>query len=129
MYTKVCYNILVLKNKTFKGVLKMNVIIKEPFGTPQVRNITGNLEDLQKLVGGCIECVYDLDSENISMWCNDEGKLFGLLPNIWIYDRQDILVGTVVFTGNTEDGKTIGLTPEQQEAVMQYIDKNNITLF
>lgn len=107
----------------------MNVIVKQPFCPAQVQNITGNLEDLQRLVGGLIECVYDLDSENISIWCNDEGKLFGLLPNIWIYDRQDLIVGTVVFTGNTEDGETIGLTPEQQETVMQYIEKNNIKLF
>jgi glucose dehydrogenase len=74
---------------------------------------------LRDAVGGLIQAV-DL-SPNMTMWCNEEGKLMGLTPSIigtymWekTFGMTDIIVGNVVFTGGTdEDGETLGLEPKQ----------------
>jgi|LakMenE01Jun11ns_1017448.scaffolds.fasta_scaffold9388050_2 hypothetical protein len=85
------------------------VLIIEPDGYTPLRDA----------VGGLIQAV-DL-SPNMTMWCNEEGKLMGLTPSIigtymWekTFGMTDIIVGNVVFTGGTdEDGETLGLEPKQ----------------
>ena len=85
------------------------VLIIEPDGYTPLRHA----------VGGLIQAV-DL-SPNMTMWCNEEGKLMGLTPSIigtymWekTFGMTDIIVGNVVFTGGTdEDGETLGLEPKQ----------------
>ena len=85
------------------------VLIIEPDGYTPLRDA----------VGGLIQAV-DL-SPNMTMWCNEEGKLMGLTPSIigtymWekTFGMTDVIVGNVVFTGGTdEDGETLGLEPKQ----------------
>ena len=57
-----------------------------------------NLENLQAAVGGLIQAI-DLAPE-LTMWCNDEGKLMGLPVNpvataLWTryYGETDVIVG------------------------------------
>lgn len=77
-----------------------------------------NLENLQEAVGGLIQAV-DLSS-NLTMWCNEEGKLNGLPVNpvataMWTryFGETDVIVGNVVFTGGSdEEGETTGLLNE-----------------
>ena len=55
------------------------------------------LEQLQALVGGYIELVPIFDGSH--MYCNEEGKLLGLKPNIFagaLIDFPDTIVGDVV---------------------------------
>lgn len=74
---------------------------------------------LRDAVGGLIQAV-DLNHD-LTMWCNEEGKLMGLTPSMmgtlmWekTFGMTDIIVGDVVFTGGTDDeGETLGLDPKQ----------------
>lgn len=90
-------------------------------------NLSGEYGELQKAVGGLIEGVYDLDCYNISMYCNDEGKLIGLEPCLWIYERRDVIFGNVVFIGVDDEGGDIELTEEQVKIVEEFVNKNIFT--
>lgn len=77
------------------------------------------LEQLQEAVGGWVQAI-DL-SDEMSLWCNEEGKMNNLPHNpfgqaFWemAYGRTDYIVGNVVLTGGVDDeGETIGLTDYQ----------------
>lgn len=99
------------------------------YSEPQLETIelSGELKDLQKAVGGYIEGVYDLDQYNISMFCNDEGKMLPLEPCLWIYDKQDIIFGNVIFIGVDSEGADVELTDEQIKTVNDYVYKNIFT--
>lgn len=85
---------------------KIDCIIKrpdEPYGHKTA--VSDSLENLQKIVGGYIECVYL--SEDLVIICNEEGKLLGLEPNMRC--GIDYLVGTIIVVGN--DGDSFGDIP------------------
>jgi hypothetical protein len=73
------------------------------------------LKKLQGAVGGWVQAI-DLQ-ENLTLWCNEEGKLIGLTPNVigthlWekSFGMTDVIMGDVVFTGGTDDeGENLGL--------------------
>ena len=75
------------------------------------------LEEMQSLVGGFVECMeLDIGVEDypisVDMWLNEEGKLHKLDPNIALFNEdgiQDIVVGDVFFTCHDEYGKLVGL--------------------
>jgi hypothetical protein len=79
------------------------------------------LKFMQEVVGGWIEAVDVQD--NMTLWCNEEGKLMGLDPNYVAVSKTsahevlmpgDIIAGDVIITGGTgSDGETLGLTTEQ----------------
>lgn len=80
------------------------------------------------VVGGYIERVplRDLDSHDIDMWCNDEGKLLGLKQTILLSyngDIYDTIVGNVVFTRN-KDGETISLTKDDCKLIRDKFHDN-----
>lgn len=70
-------------------------------------------KELQKTVGGLIECVPSDD--RVTIWCNEEGKLNGLPFNPYAtaqweeFDQYkciaagDLLVGTIVIQGPTNE--------------------------
>ena len=83
----------------------MKVIIIEPKEKPVVKEIEGGLDCLQKIVGGYIQVVYPF-SDPVGIICNEEGKLNGLPLNRALYHQgeiYDILSGTIIVTGLTED--------------------------
>jgi hypothetical protein len=75
-----------------------------------------SLEKLQEAVGGWVQAI-DLD-ENLSMWCDEEGKIYRKPHNpfgqaFWekSFGRTDYIVGDIVLTGGVDDeGETVGLT-------------------
>ena len=84
-------------------------------------------EYLKSSVGGYIESVpLESPTDNLTMWCNEEGKLDGLPVNfaathLWelSYGKTDIIMGDIVITGGAdEDGETLGLTKEQEEKLL-----------
>ena len=88
------------------------------------------LATLQAGVGGYIEAI-DL-ANDLTMWCNEEGKLHGLPHNPFaqfMWDKAygihtDYIVGDIVLTGGSDkDGETLGLSEEQVEIVKQIIVK------
>lgn len=105
----------------------MIVIIKEPNEKPRLTEIPNTLDSLQAQVGGLIENISELEENNINIWCNEEGKLSKLKPNLWIYEYEDILVGTAVFTGlDPETAGSIDLTAEQIDVINDYITERFI---
>ena len=91
----------------------MRVIIKkvqDPYLC--VTEIKDELEVLQGIVGGLIECVSI--GNNIDMVCNEEGKLIGLEPHIMV--NNDIICGDVFFVG-VSGADFVSLTDEQIEYI------------
>jgi hypothetical protein len=89
-----------------------------------------SLNKLQTAVGGWVQAI-DLASD-LSMWCNEEGKLTGLPHNPYaqyMWDKvfgahTDYLVGDIVLTGGTDsEGETIGLTQEQVDIMKLTVAK------
>lgn len=86
------------------------------------------LKPLQKAVGGCVEAI-NL-ANDMTIWCNEEGKLNGLPHNpyaqyLWdaaFGQHTDYIVGDIVLTGGVdEDGETIGLDEWQVEVIGRVI--------
>lgn len=89
----------------------------------------GSLKVLQDGVGGWIEPV-DL-SEEVTMYCNEEGKLGGFEPNpiaTVIFNATfapavDLIMGDVVFTGGVDDeGDTLGLPDEAATVIRDVVE-------
>ena len=82
---------------------------------------------LSQGVGGYIECV--ALSEQMDLWCNEEGKNEGLALNLLAtrlfqeaHGRIDYIAGDAVITGGIDDdGNSLGLTDEQISEVTSYL--------
>lgn len=94
----------------------MKIVIKEPYKQPYVKDIEDKLEAYQEIVGGYIEVI--LFTDNILIVCNEEGKLMGLEPNIYL--RNDIIVGTIFFVGRREEDFR-GLTDNEIKIIFDSI--------
>ncbi len=78
----------------------MKVLIVEPGKKVYVKDIANTLPVLQKIVCGHIEGFSFY--EDVFIYCNDEGKFNGSLPNRAIYDKAgnlvDVIFGTFIIT-------------------------------
>ena len=80
----------------------IKVVIVEPDQPARVETIVNELSNLQKLVGGYIECIRQ---DGFDIIINEEGKLLDLEVNFGIYG-SDYVAGTAVFAGvNYEEGE------------------------
>jgi hypothetical protein len=104
--------------------------VVEPDGTNYIQHFEqAPLRILQGIVEGLIEPIEI--TRGLTLWVNEEGKLTGKTPNkvaTAFYQRKfgavDIVVGTVVFTGGTdEEGETLGLTDETIQLLQRVTDK------
>ena len=95
----------------------IDVLLIKPGMYPQAVKIGGELEDLQKAVGGDIEATYPFDDE-VALVVNAEGKFNGCELNraLRTEDGQmyDIIAGDFLVTGLTEDDFG-SLSPELME--------------
>lgn len=97
------------------------VVIKEPNKKPYVKEIEDELSVYQDIVGGYIEVFLFGDCLAI---CNEEGKLNDLAPNFPLYSARtgemvDMVVGTVIFINEGEDGDFASLNDEQVERILK----------
>lgn len=97
-------------------------------GKFETKEITNELEELQKIVGGYIEVPFlseTLRKSGVDVIINEEGKFIeGLRPEIAIMDREtnqvlDVVMGNCIFASHDEEGETIPLNEEQQNVVMR----------
>lgn len=106
----------------------MKILIKEvgkPFRAESVDKVTLNdLSWLQKKVGGFIECVHPFPDRKIMLICNEEGKMIGLYPNLFI--AGDVIAGDVIFCSYDEEGESIGLTEEQVACIYDAVKSDKI---
>lgn len=98
----------------------MKVLIIEPLKPPYVKDIPNTLEAKQEIVGGLIEAIYPFDHPEITLICNDEGKLMGLPLNRALFDEDgkivDIISGTFFLCSAPADSENFeGLSDEQIE--------------
>lgn len=106
-----------------------NAVIIKTSGNPEVVDLDSapnELELLQGVVGGWVEAV-DV-KEGMTLWCNEEGKLRGLIPNFNAMRKTsahdvlmpgDIIAGDVIITGEPDDeGRTLGLDEAQVSELM-----------
>jgi hypothetical protein len=107
---------------------KIAVVITPNGDAAKVSEIS--LRSLQTAVGGWVQAV-DLD-DDLTIWVNEEGKIEGLPVNpiatrLWekyIGAGTDIIVGTAVFTGGTdEDGETLGLADDKVAMLMASVER------
>lgn len=110
--------------------MKLAVKISTTGEVTELDMTADSLQTLQTAVGGWVQAI-DLASD-LTMWCNEEGKLNGLPHNPYaqfMWDKAfgahtDYIVGDVVLTGGTDDeGYTLGLTAEQAQIVRNVVSK------
>ena len=100
---------------------EITVVKVEPMKPPVIDTLVNDLDHLQKAVSigadyqGLIEFV-GLE-ENVSILCNEEGKLIGLPPNRRFYD--DILCGVFYVVAEDKNGNLISLSPAQQDKYLK----------
>ena len=70
-----------------EGSVAMRVLVVEPERRPELREIDGSLESMQKIVGGLIQPIYPFN-DPVALVCNDEGKLMNLPMNRSLRDKN-----------------------------------------
>lgn len=93
----------------------------------QLSNGDDNLAQLQEAVGGLVEAI-DL-TPNLTLWCNEEGKLRDLPINfsatlLWekYFGQTDVILGNVILTGGTgKEGETLGLNKKTKQALQNWL--------
>ena len=107
---------------------EITVVKVEPMKEPVIANLINDLDHLQKAVSiganyqGLIEFVGLED--NVSILCNEEGKLIGLPPNRRLGD--DILCGVFYVVAEDEDGNLKSLSPAQQDRYLRLFWEPNL---
>ena len=77
----------------------MKVLIVEPRKHPREAEIDGNLESMQKTVGGYLQAIYPFEDE-IALVCDDESKLKSDTEwNRMLPETGDIIKGTFFIAG------------------------------
>lgn len=95
----------------------IKVVYKKPNELPIILEVDNTLEKFQELVGGYIEVVAAKEDASIIAIVNEEGKLEGLKPNIWI--GNELIVGNVVFVKNSDDGEFHSLTDDMIKEIVE----------
>ena len=98
----------------------MNALVIEPMRKPYTKEIDGELESMQNIVGGLIQAIYPFEDETVALICNEEGKLLGLPLNRALRDENgdiyDIIAGTFLICSAPPDSENFaGLSEEQMQ--------------
>lgn len=106
---------------------KILVIVKEVDKKAEIKEISNDYKEFQERVGGLIDMTPMPGYNDIDIICNDEYLYNGSMANVMMPERDNVLCGNLIFAGfDEEDGSTVSLNDNQIEAVMDYIDKNNV---
>ena len=102
----------------------MQVVVVEPKKKPMVRDISPDLESMQKIVGGPIQAIYPFE-EPVALICNEEGKLLNLPLNRALRDEEgtvyDIISGTFFLCAAPPDSDRFeSLSDQQVKTYMEY---------
>ena len=89
---------------------KIKVLALLPMELPKEIDLDNTLEAMQKFVGGLIECITLSDTgSEVTLVCNDEGKLLGLPLNRPLWDGADVLAGPGFLAGCDNEGNLTSL--------------------
>ena len=109
---------------------KIKVAIKEPGKELEIKEISDDLETLQKIVGGMIESFYpmeNLEENGIVIFGNDEGKLNNPQSNFWLYNKQDCFCGTAIFFKDDEEGGMDSLQENDILEIRKFLENNKMS--
>ena len=99
---------------------KIKVLALLPMELPKEIKLDNTLEAMQNFVGGLIECITLSDTgSEVTLVCNEEGKLLGLPLNRPLWDGADVLAGPGFLAGCDNEGN---LTSLPQSALDYYIE-------
>ena len=100
---------------------KIKVLALLPMELPKEIDLDNTLEAMQNFVGGLIECITLSDTgSEVTLVCNDEGKLLGLPLNRPLWDGADVLAGPGFLAGYDNEGN---MTSLPQSAMDFYKEK------
>ena len=108
---------------------KITVVVKRAGGEADVVRLKPRLETFQYLVEGNIEGITPteyLSEHNIVIYCNDEGKFNGLLPNLFFSEIKDILYGTCIFVKGDDEGNDISMTQDEVKHVLELCAEKDV---
>ena len=106
---------------------RIKVLALLPMELPKEIDLDNTLEAMQKFVGGLIECITLSDTgSEVTLVCNDEGKLLGLSLNRPLWDGADVLAGPGFLAGRDNEGN---MTSLPQNAMDFYKEKSPGRLF
>lgn len=103
----------------------MRAVYKQPGHVPEIFDLDNELVPIQGFIGGYIETV-PLDGDFLLI-CNEEGKLLGLEPNIFLISGTcvDEIVGPILVVKN--NGEEFGeLTEEEADKVCSIVGGSGI---
>lgn len=103
----------------------MRAVYKQPGHVPEIIDLDNELVPIQGFIGGYIETV-PLDGDFLLI-CNEEGKLLGLEPNIFLIagTSVDEIVGPILVVKN--NGEEFGeLTEEEADKVCSIVGGSGI---
>lgn len=103
----------------------IRVLVKEPGKDAEVREVNDDLESLQQIVAGYIEG-FNLPDCDAQGYCNEEGLLLNLKPNIYRPAYKDAIVGPIVFVNYNDEGDACSLTDEQIHRLRKYLKQNEV---
>ena len=96
---------------------KIKVLALLPMELPKEVELDNALEAMQKFVGGLIECITLSDTgSEVTLVCNDEGKLLGLPLNRPLWDGADVLAGPGFLAGCDNEGNLTSLQTTEKGA-------------
>lgn len=93
---------------------KIKIVVCEPGKSPEICEINDDLESMQNIVGGYIECI--ALKNNIDVWVNEEGLLMDLPFNRTVNRKP--LVGTIFAASHNKSGDTTSLSAQQIKDVL-----------
>lgn len=102
----------------------IKTLVIEEDGRLVMKEMIADYEGLSEELEGLIEPIYELEDKGIIIWGNEESKLMHKEAQCWIYNKQDIACGKLVFLQDDEDYKP--LTNNQIEYVKAWWKKNRL---
>ena len=97
----------------------MRCVFKAPASPAEIREIVGTLRELQELVGGYLELAPVF---GVSVYCNEEGAIKDLAPNV-LLEHVGLVLGPVVVLGPVDaDGNETPLDALQAEHWRDLLD-------
>jgi len=101
---------------------EMKVVVKEPGKAPEVKMVTDDLYEMQRLVGGWIEIVRPFEDMHTLLVCNEEGVYRDGRPNVQI--GNTVIFGPFFVCSEEygDDGpECAGLADEQADYFMNIL--------
>lgn len=107
----------------------IRIVYKAPGLDPEVKTVDqSRYQEMQKIIdGGSLEAV-EFSKGDYTLWCDEEGKMKHLLPNL-NYLPKDIVVGPVFVTGGSDnEGYSTDLTDNDIVVIMTELKKRSMNV-